>query len=418
MLTTTYPTIVDIAFDVLPAAKGAAIHVGAFARALGTAFGDVRLITVADPLGTQVRDWAGVQHLPVAVHGANVIERALSFRTGVATTLAALADTREPHIYHVRSIFEGYPLVRRPSRPGRRLVFEVNGLPSIELKYHYPQVAGEREFLSKVRAQEQALIKAADLLITPSTVTAAHLHARGAATQRICVIENGVDLARFPFQAPSAPPAGRPLELLYAGTASAWQGIEVAMQALRLLNRELPTRLTVVGPSRRARSTELRRRARQLGLGADFRMLPAVDQNALAVLHHQSDVVLAPLLANDRNQLQGCCPLKVIEAMACGTPLVGSDLPVVATLARDGQEALLVRPNSAKAIKDAVLRLHHDRALAARLAYAARDRVRAHYTWTHAGSKLVQAYQGLLAAPSVRNRDSSRMSATRSARPS
>ena len=43
--------------------------------------------------------------------------------------------------------------------------------------------------------------------------------------------------------------------------------------------------------------------------------------------------------------------------MAAGTPVIASDLPVVRALAENGREALLVRPGSAKAIKDAAIRL-------------------------------------------------------------
>ena len=57
--------------------------------------------------------------------------------------------------------------------------------------------------------------------------------------------------------------------------------------------------------------------------------------------------------------------MKVLEAMASGTPLVASNLPVVAGLARHEIEALLVAPGSAKAIKDALLRLDESPGLAA-----------------------------------------------------
>ena len=54
-----------------------------------------------------------------------------------------------------RSIFEGLPLLRLKPRP--RLIFEVNGLPSIELKYRYPKVVDDRELMRKLVAQEAGL---------------------------------------------------------------------------------------------------------------------------------------------------------------------------------------------------------------------------------------------------------------------
>jgi glycosyltransferase involved in cell wall biosynthesis len=116
----------------------------------------------------------------------------------------------------------------------------------------------------------------------------------------------------------------------------------------------------------------------------------------LVDLIHSSDAVLAPLPPNDRNLEQGCCPLKVIEAMAAGTPLIASDMPVVSTLAGNDNEALLVRPGSAKAIKDGLLRLREDPTLGQRLSQKARARVEKQFTWSHATTRLLDSYRGLL----------------------
>jgi glycosyltransferase involved in cell wall biosynthesis len=109
-------------------------------------------------------------------------------------------------------------------------------------------------------------------------------------------------------------------------------------------------------------------------------------------LYHRADVALVPLTADDRNLLQGCCPLKLLEAMAAGVPVVASALEVVTDLARPDQEIVAVRPGSAKAIKDGVLRLLEDPTLGLRLARAARRRVEAEHGWRRARARLVECY--------------------------
>jgi glycosyltransferase involved in cell wall biosynthesis len=125
-------------------------------------------------------------------------------------------------------------------------------------------------------------------------------------------------------------------------------------------------------------------------------ILPATTQAGLAALHHEADVILAPLRATERNTSQGCCPLKVIEAMASGTPLIASDLPVVRELAEPECDALLVRPGSAKAIKDALLRLRAQPTLGPQLSLAAHETVNRRFTWQRAQADLVSAYRELL----------------------
>ena len=384
--------LVYASFDPFPAPKGAATHIEAFVSRLAEAYGPWHLLTVAPSPGTVAGHAlpSSVTHVALPTPGGTLIERVLAFRR----ELLRWWGGRRAEVVHVRSIFEGYPLARGKGRLCERLVYEVNALPSIELKYHYPALAEDRELLVKLEAQEQRCLEAADLLLTPSQVTADLLAERGAPRARIRVIPNGVDPQRFAWRAPRPWGAEGP-RLLYAGTLSAWQGVHVALEALALYRRDLPARLTVVGPGRKRQRRALLERAAALGVEAALELLPSCTQSELLELHHACDVVLAPLMPNDRNLIQGCSPLKVIEAMAAGTPLIASDLPVVRALADDAS-ALLVRAGSAKAIKDGVLRLGAEQGLGERLSRAARARVEGALTWERAGRALLEAYAGLL----------------------
>jgi glycosyltransferase involved in cell wall biosynthesis len=451
----TTPHVVYVVFDRFPAPKGAAIHIAAFARALGAAFGPLELVTIGgSPADEEVPGAIraplppGVLHTPLPAPGRTVIDRAMAFRSH----FGVWRQGRKFPIVHFRSIFEGYPLARHKSQVCDKLVFEVNGLPSIELKYHYPAVAEDRDLIGKLVAQEQCCIEAADLIVTVSDVTANHLIARGADPARIRVIPNGVDLSIFKYRSPAAwmgqitrtgidslspvlrgegwgegrfadvrtPPEKpltlplspeyrgegtgelpAPIRLLYSGTLASWQGADRAVEALALLRRALPATLTLIGPASRGRKDDLLRLADTLAVSAHVRLLDPLPQPALAAVHHEHDVALAPLLCNDRNIMQGCCPLKILEAMAAGTPVIASDLPVVRALAENEREALLVKPGSAKAIKDAVLRLAVDPELGQKLSTAARARVECGFTWEIGSDSLVNAYRELLGASSL-----------------
>jgi glycosyltransferase involved in cell wall biosynthesis len=397
-------SVVYAAFDRFPAPKGAATHIQAFVSALAVEFGNVELVTVAGPPVAQPAGPAGrltngecaepnlvgVTHTELPALGASLVERVLSFRTH----LRAWWTARRPAVAHVRSIFEGYPIARRKSLWCQKLVFEVNGLPSIELKYHYPQVADDRELMRKLLAQEQCCLDAADLIVTVSQVNAEYLRGRGVDTDRLRVIPNGVDISRFLYQ-PPRPWDQREIRLLYSGTLSSWQGVQAAIEALALYRREAPARLTVVGYGRAGQARKLAEWAHQLEVAGYVEFVDGVSQTQLARLHHEADAILVPLMPNDRNVVQGCCPLKVLEAMASGTPLVASDLPVVAALARPEVDAILVRPNSAKAIKDALLRLRCDPESAATRSCSARQRIESEFTWKLAQERLIEAYRRL-----------------------
>ena len=175
--------------------------------------------------------------------GASLIDRVMCFQGFLARWL----DVHQPSAIQFRSIFEGFPLLAR--RPRAALVFEVNGMPSIELKYRYPRAADDRELMAKIRAQECACLDAADAIVTPSGVTKQFL-ARWA--EKVEVIPNGVDLGIFEAS------AGRPesRELVYFGTLSAWQGVEYAVRSMAQLAVRIPTvRPLAPAPSWRATSS-------------------------------------------------------------------------------------------------------------------------------------------------------------------
>ncbi len=395
-------SIIYTSFDRYPAPKGAATHIAAFVAALGSEFQSVDLVTVAGPpsenraTGTEPPAGTGfsrsprINHTELPALGPTLIERVLSFRTH----LRDWWRSQRPDVAHIRSIFEGYPIARRKTHWCRRLVYEVNGLPSIELKYHYPQVADDRELMRKLLEQEQCCLDAADLVITVSQVNANHLVGRGVDPSRIRVIPNGVDTGLFAFQSPR-PWQDRELRLLYSGTLSPWQGLQTAIEALALYRKEAPARLFIVGTGRAEQTRRLADLSTALGVGDAVEFLGGASQAELATWHHTADVVIAPLTPNDRNLVQGCCPLKVLEAMASGTPLIASDLPVVSALARPEIDAILVRPGSAKAIKDGLLHLVRDPQSAIQRSLNARQRVESQFTWGHAQRQLLAAYREL-----------------------
>jgi glycosyltransferase involved in cell wall biosynthesis len=382
--------IAYISFDNVPAPKGAATHIGAFAQALVRGLGGVDLVTVGT--GTTeippIERWPGVMHYELPAPGKSLIDRVLGFRLYLWRWL----ERRSFQAIQFRSIYEGFPLLKLRNRP--RLVFEVNGLPSIELKYRYPRVMDDRELMRKLIAQESACLNAADLIVTPSGVTRQYLTCgRGVATDKISVIPNGVDLEVF-RTAPRAESRGA-MRLLYFGTLAPWQGVELGIRALAQLNGRLDARLTIVGSGSGRQRDGLMALAAKLGVLDRVEVLAPMEQTDLARQLADSDAVLVPLTLTDRNTMQGCCPLKALEGMASGTPVIATDLPVMHELGRDGEHFLLVRPGSVDHIAETLVRLRNNPQLSRRIAEGTRRHIEANYTWQRSGDALISCYERL-----------------------
>ncbi len=388
--------IAYISFDVVPAPKGAATHIQAFAQSLARRFGAVDLVTAATGMAETpaIERWPGVWHYELPAAGKSLIDRVLCFQLFLSRWL----ENRSFEAIQFRSTFEGLPLIQWRGRS--RLIFEVNGLASIELKYRYQRAADDRDLMRKLMLQESLCLEAADLIVTPSGVTREYLaSARRVPHDKIQVIPNGVDLDLF--QASPHQARNGTMRLIYFGTLAAWQGVELGIRALAQITGQVDatlmigSTLTIIGTGSGRQRDALSALAAKLGVGSRVSVLPPAPQAELAGYLRDSDVILVPLTLSDRNTVQGCCPLKALEGMASGTPVIATDLPVVRELGRDGEHFLLVRPGSVDHIAETVIRLRSDRLLARRISQQARQHVEDNYSWERAGDSLINCYERL-----------------------
>lgn len=395
--------ILYVALDIVPAPKGAATHITQFVRGLTSAGYAVDLVTVSENQKNDdttvavepIKEYEGARHFCIALDPeANFLERAAAFDQAVARHVAA----HPPYaVHHYRSVWGGMAaaLERKSST---RTLFEVNGLPSIELKYHYPGIDGTA-LMDKIREQELALLAHSDSVITVSEVTRQFLISLGVPRSKITVIPNGVTTHDFARPAMTQSPDGNtnPV-LLYVGTLAEWQGLETLLQALPILREKHSVRLHLLGPGRSRHRKALRKLARKLGVEDFVELLEPVPHHQVPQILQSAAVCIAPLALNDRNVVQGCCPLKVLEYMAAGRPIVAANLPVVRELVREDIDGLLFFPGDPTDLARQVGALLDDPERAKRLGQRAAQRVQDRFTWHVAVKKLLKVYDQLLAA--------------------
>lgn len=103
-------------------------------------------------------------------------------------------------------------------------------------------------------------------------------------------------------------------------------------------------------------------------------------------LAHLVDIALVPSV------MQEPLGLVILEAMHAGKPVVASRIGGIPEVAIEGETALLVEPNDAKALASAVLRLVHDPELRERLGRAGLERAQKEFTWEQAQARNASIY--------------------------
>jgi glycosyltransferase involved in cell wall biosynthesis len=381
------------AFDRFPSRKGAAVHIDRFARALfAHAGGGLLYVLGGEGLPPYQLEGGGTVEI-VRFERAmpNFLQRALAYRVRLAALLDRVGGALE--ICHFRDPWGGLPIVER--RHGYATVYEVNGLPSIELPFAFPGISPQT--LRKVRSDEERCWNAADVVVVPAGTIRASLIRLGCPPGKIVVVPNGADVGLDASPAAGgARPEGAPARyLLYFGALQPWQGIDTLLRAFaRLL--DYPDLGLVVCASRESREQRrYLRLASKLGVADRIVWRFALPPAELAPWRAHALLSVAPLTECARNLEQGCAPLKVLESMADGVPVVASDLPAVREIVTDGADGRLVPPDRPAELARAIRLLVDYPDERAALGRAARRTIQRRFTWERSLDQLDGVYRGL-----------------------
>lgn len=248
---------------------------------------------------------------------------------------------------------------------------------------HRPQIRWTLDRAARVIAVSQSLKDVATGL--------------GVAAQRITVIPNGVDLAKFHPKGRSAAreACGLPLDhpvILTVGGIYEGKGQHHVVEALESLSARRPDAVYVmVGEGRRDGYVErLQGLIARAGLGGRVRFAGAQPHAALADWYSAADVFCLA------TQSEGWANV-LLEALACGTPVVATRVGGNPEIVPDDRYGLLVRHGDVRALAIAL-----DRAIESRWDRTELVAHAATHTWETAASRVMREFAGALpGAPSI-----------------
>ncbi|MPZ57877.1 MAG: glycosyltransferase [Rhizobiales bacterium] len=217
----------------------------------------------------------------------------------------------------------------------------------------------------------------------------AALAALGVAAERIVRIPgSGVDVERF---MPLPEPDG-PITVAYAGRLLEDKGLRALIDAqARLAETAHPIRLLLAGEPDPANPTSI-----SASTLDEWRRRPGVE-----LLGHVADVRTvwaAAHIAVLPSRREGL-PLSLVEAAACGRPLVATDVPGCREIARADVDAMLVPVDDPPALADAIRQLADDPQRRARYGAAGRRLAETEFSSARVGHEIVALYHRLLGQP-------------------
>jgi len=192
----------------------------------------------------------------------------------------------------------------------------------------------------------------------------------------------------------TAPPRSAPngaLRVLGVGRLVRKKGFDVFVEACgELARRGVPFEAAIVGPDGE-HGDEVRARIAELGLQDRVALPGSMDQSALCDAYRNADAVCQPcrLLDQDRDGI----PNVLVEAMACGAPVVSTPISGIPELVTDDVNGLLVPQEDPVALADALQRLREEPELGERLGAAGARTVRERFDGDELAVRLVSLFE-------------------------
>ncbi len=367
-----FNNILYVIFDRYPYFKGSTTHVKYFTDALRDGGYNVKIFALSFINSNGV--------FGVKLREKNLFKRAFKFADIV---FDYFLRENVYNILHFRDPFVGYEFLNFKNEMGLSCVYEVNGFPSIEWKERYPNISGEG--IKILEKMEEFSILNSDVVITPSKITFSYIRNEFGDVKNLFLIPNGVDTSLFYPR--------KIMEencVLFCGAVRPWQGL---FEFVEVAGKSLSRRglfLKVVGDIKKRDRERLLELCKKRNLNCEVEGV--VPHEFIPEIINRAKICLLPLNSERRNVVQGACPIKLFEYMACKKPVLASDVKIVREHFGD-EELFLFKDFNLDEIERLLDLILFDEGERERRVESGYKKIVEKYLWKNAGEKLIEIYK-------------------------
>ena len=262
---------------------------------------------------------------------------------------------------------------------------------------------GSDIFISKqnpvFRAMARWTLKQATMVTSVTPAFFPDLEEFGVPSEKMRLIPNGSHPTLFPAPSHSELVALRqrlsiPEEdvvIFGLGRIVLKKGFDILIQALPLVREKVSNVTFIIGGD----GTDLGRletMAKALGVSKHVRFPGTIKRTDVPVYFHLCDISTLPAIFDPKGNVDGC-PNVVLEAMACGKPVVATNISGIPVVVKDGKTGILVEEKNVEALADALVTLLTDQRKREQLGRAGQQRILNELTWDKAIEQIKDVYQ-------------------------
>ena len=180
--------------------------------------------------------------------------------------------------------------------------------------------------------------------------------------------------------------------VLAVGRHIAWKGFAYLLQAAARIKDRVPFVLIIGGGG--PETPGLRLSAEKLGIQDRVVFTGRIPNSDMPRLYNRATVFVLPSIVDASGNTEGL-GVVLMEAMACGTPCVGSNVGGIPDIVRDGYNGLLIPAGDAAALAEAILRLLTDEKLRQSMGENGRRFIAENYSWVRITDRTVALLRAL-----------------------
>lgn len=225
------------------------------------------------------------------------------------------------HVHNMPDILVFSALV--PKLLGAKIILDLHD-PMPELMESIFELSERSTSVSLLRLMEKWSMAFSDRVITVSQTFKKLFGSRSCPSEKITVVLNSPDEGIFPFQSPAPNRDGRGLEksliVLYHGSLLRRNGLDLAVDALELVRREIPAAQLHICGKQTAFFDEVMASVAERGLASAVHYLGAKNLEGIVDAIRECDVGIIPNHRNKFTELN--TPTRIFECLALGKPVI------------------------------------------------------------------------------------------------
>ena len=233
--------------------------------------------------------------------------------------------------------------------------------------------------------------------VTPAFLP--ELAALGVPEEKRCLIPNGVDPEVFPPPTPkqltelqnklSIPEEQRVVFAL--GRIVLKKGFDILIRALPYVREKCPQTTVIIGGDG-SDLARLKTLAKEKGVSDIIRFPGNINRLEVPIYFYLSDLFVLPAVVDPKGNMDGC-PIVILEAMACGKPVVSSAISGIPIVVQNDKTGLLVEEKDPDTLAAAIISLLKNPEKREQFGRAGQQRIRHELTWAKTIEQFIDIYQ-------------------------